>query len=229
MCVLVQSGPRSRLGTARARAERADGVVATLGRVLARRHAADLRRTRVIASVVLAVFLALLSYAWCVLWQWPSAWAWVGALMVTLGVVPFAVGVASWMRVVSLSLVFDRSVSGADDIPYAERERLRMWLTRNLAEVDAALIGLGEPPLESYVELNLASGIARHDPAAARASIERLLAARGDRLDETTRRALERLAGMLGAAAQREARFCLMPVSGWSGLIEGNLRLYLGG
>lgn len=175
---------------------------------------------------MLAGLLAVLVSSWVVVYQWPSTW--VGALMVTVGVVPFAVGAASWMRVRSLRLVFDRCVKFADDISYQELERLRMRLTQNLAEVDAELIRLGVEPLETYVELKLAPEIARHDPTTACASIERLLAMRGAQLDETTRRALEQLARVLALAAQQGARFCLLPISGWSGLIEANLRLYYG-
>jgi hypothetical protein len=62
----------------------------------------------------------------------------------------------------------------------------------------------------------------------ARRDIESLLAHPGPTLDPVTCRALELLVQDLDDAAGAGARFCWMPISAWSGVIETNLRLYLG-
>lgn len=175
------------------------------------------------ASIVLVGIFSLLGVSAWVVVRWPAAW-W-GMAMLVLGLVPVGLGVASWMRVEPLVVVFDRAVLRR---PTREWRRV-MALTRQLAEVDAQLVALGLAPLGACVALELAPGIARHDPADARASLERLLAARALTLSPELRCALEQLGELLRVAAEQRARFCLLPVAGWSGLIEPNLGLHFGG
>ena len=197
--------------------------------MLVPRLAASVRRTRVIASIVLIAIVAALAGIAVVVANWPSAWVWVGASLTTLGLSPFAFGAIAAMRVDVVTLVFDRRVTKPDELPYAESQRLEARLTHSGHEIDAQLTALGLEPLATYLELRLGLGIARHDPSIACRNITRLLELRGPSFDDETRAALTRLARNLESAAQQGARFCMVPLGGWSGLIETNLRLYFGG
>lgn len=159
---------------------------------------------------------------------WPSGWMLVGAVMATVGLVCLSGVPISAMQVEQIHTIYDRHVPRTDaHSDYEEWLQLRRHLTLHCGEVDARLIELGLDPLERFLELRLDLGIARHDPEQARRSISNLLENPG-MLDTTTCRALEMLERELANAAHHNARFCLLPLGGWTGLIENNLKLHIG-
>jgi hypothetical protein len=160
--------------------------------------------------------------------RWPSTW--LGALLAILGLLAVGMGALLHARAPTepLTPVFDRRVPHDEAIDFAERRRYMVHLLEHWSELEAAIEKVGGEPFERFLELRLDIGIARHQPELARAQ---LAAAREQSMvveDRVMARALELLDRDLDRAVRHGARFCLVPISGWSGLIEANLRLFLG-
>jgi hypothetical protein len=120
--------------------------------------------------------------------------------------------------------VFSQAVPGHTRFGRDQEEAL--FLFRDALREVAQTAGVAA--LDDFVA-PLRAGSARHLPAQGIACIDELLAA-AERLPESELviPALQMLRSRLVDAETAGARFCLMPVTAWSGAIQTNLGLYFG-
>lgn len=141
-----------------------------------------------------------------------------------------------WARPGSTYPIFNQKVVRArlPDSPLRDSTAAAQILTQFGGELEELAQRLGVEPLSRFLHLEgLAEGMAHHEPTRGIATLDALLRdfeSHASRFaePEAVRGALEELRADLKAAEDCGARFCLMPVRGWSGLAETNLNLFLG-
>jgi hypothetical protein len=141
-----------------------------------------------------------------------------------------------WARPGPTYPIFNRQVvrERLSDSPMRDSTAAGRILTRFGGELDELAQRLGAEPLGRFLHLGgLAQGVAHHEPARGIATVDALLRdfeSHAPRFEEpeAVQGALEELRADLKAAEGCGARFCLMPVSAWSGLAETTLKLFFG-